>query len=409
MTVPLRVLFVNENLGGHRPCTTTCRGPLAEHDVDVRSVDMPAPGMARRIAGAAVPGLGSLDLDLQPLRFQLAQSVVARRAMRRELGRGVDALHVYTHNVALLSTDLLRSVPSVVSLDGTNTQNAYRLPYRKPTRWTPLTVRATRPFERRVYEAASMVVTHSAWAAESVRSYGIDADRIEVIPFGVTVPVDVAPRERDGRPRIVFVGRSMERKGGWDLVRMHEEALRGKATLELVTMDPVAPMPDVRVHDDVVPGDGRVEGILAACDIFAFPSEMDLSPNAVLEAMASGLPVVAYAVGGISEMVDDGRTGLLVRAGDKRGFADACRRGSSLIGCCARRWVKRRGSECSSASTPGSRRARWSRRSSAWSPVARADARGVRITGPAPPDRDVMGVHGPGTPSEHPIVAVRWA
>lgn len=321
--MPVRVLFVNENLGGHSTVHHNMRRALEGHDLDVRSIDLPAPRLARRVVGAQIPGLASRDLDLQPLRFQLAQSAVARRAIQRELQRGVDALHVYTHNVGLLSTDLVRSVPSVVSLDGTNEQNAYRLPYRNPTRWTPLTVRATKVFERRVYEAASMVVTHSRWAAASVRSYGIDAERIQVIPFGVTVPDHVAARRTEGRPRVVFVGRSMERKGGWDLVRIHQDGLHERADLELVTMDRVAPSPGVRVHGDVVPGDGRIEGILDQCDVFAFPSEMDLSPNAVLEAMAAGLPVVAYAVGGVPEMVDDGRTGLLVPAGDRRGFADA--------------------------------------------------------------------------------------
>jgi glycosyltransferase involved in cell wall biosynthesis len=45
-------------------------------------------------------------------------------------------------------------------------------------------------------------------------------------------------------------------------------------------------------------------------------------PNAVLEAMAAGLPVIATAVGGIGEVLEDRRTGLLVAPGDPAVLAD---------------------------------------------------------------------------------------
>ena len=65
-------------------------------------------------------------------------------------------------------------------------------------------------------------------------------------------------------------------------------------------------------HDDILPGDERLSAILRAATVFAFPSEIDLSPNAVLEAMAMGVPVVATAVGGPVEIVRHGVDGLLL-------------------------------------------------------------------------------------------------
>jgi alpha-maltose-1-phosphate synthase len=49
--------------------------------------------------------------------------------------------------------------------------------------------------------------------------------------------------------------------------------------------------------------------LLAEADVLAFPSTIDQAPNAVLEAMAAGLPVVAVPVAGVAEMVVDGVSG----------------------------------------------------------------------------------------------------
>ncbi|HEU5253641.1 MAG TPA: glycosyltransferase [Solirubrobacterales bacterium] len=81
--------------------------------------------------------------------------------------------------------------------------------------------------------------------------------------------------------------------------------------------------------DDRVRFLGRREDVpqlLAACDVFALPSLYEGSSLAVLEAMAAGTPIVSSAIGGTDELIEDGRSGLLVAPGDAKALAAALRR-----------------------------------------------------------------------------------
>jgi glycosyltransferase involved in cell wall biosynthesis len=63
--------------------------------------------------------------------------------------------------------------------------------------------------------------------------------------------------------------------------------------------------------------------ILPHIDVLVLPSLWEGMPHVVLEAMAAGRPVVASRIAGLSELVEDGKTGLLFRSGDPRSLADA--------------------------------------------------------------------------------------
>ncbi len=70
----------------------------------------------------------------------------------------------------------------------------------------------------------------------------------------------------------------------------------------------------------------RMAELYRSASIALNPSRVDNMPNSVLEAMASGTPVVSTNVGGVPFIVRDGITGLLVAAGDHQAMADAIRR-----------------------------------------------------------------------------------
>jgi sugar transferase (PEP-CTERM/EpsH1 system associated) len=66
-----------------------------------------------------------------------------------------------------------------------------------------------------------------------------------------------------------------------------------------------------------------IEDVFAALDVFVLPSRSEGMSNTILEAMASGRPVVATHVGGADELVEHGRTGLLVPPADSEALAEA--------------------------------------------------------------------------------------
>jgi glycosyltransferase involved in cell wall biosynthesis len=66
-----------------------------------------------------------------------------------------------------------------------------------------------------------------------------------------------------------------------------------------------------------------VPALLAQADAFVLPSRSEAFPNGAIEAMAAGLPVVASAVGGLLDLIEPGRTGLLVPPDDPLALADA--------------------------------------------------------------------------------------
>ena len=323
----LRALFVNENVAGHATMHLGIRHAMRDHpEIDPTFLDVPRPGLLRRIVRLPVPGLARLDLDLQPLRSELAKSTWVRRQVRDRRER-IEVLHVYTQNAALLIAEELRRHPSVLSTDGTGMLCASLLPYREPTRFTPTRARLGRLLERRAFDAATLVVAQSSWAAQSLRDdYGIDDDRLRVIPFGVVVPDAVATHASgDGTegtrreitlpeltlPEITWVGGTMRRKGGSLLLQLYRDRLRDRCRLNLVTRERVPEEPGVRVFNDIHPNDGQLTALLARSAVLAFPSSMDTFGYVALEAMAVGVPVVGFALNALPELVDDGVTGLL--------------------------------------------------------------------------------------------------
>ncbi len=171
-----------------------------------------------------------------------------------------------------------------------------------------------------------------------VQRVGIPANKALVIPNGVDVARFASARPIDrtawglpaDTPLIGAVMRLDPAKGGETLVRAMAALPHAPRSAHAVIVgdgpqrgawESLAQALGVRQRIHFVGHQADVPAWLAACDVFVQPSDREGMPNAVLEAMAAGRPVVATAVGGTPDVVVDGETGLLAPRRDPAALA----------------------------------------------------------------------------------------
>ncbi len=133
---------------------------------------------------------------------------------------------------------------------------------------------------------------------------------------------------------LLYVGRLESDKGMQEMLLAFDAFLRiqPKAWLILVGEGSWSPLLKVKGPQVPIPQRLRVLGsqspdavaaVMSACDLFVYPSWREGMPNAVLEAMASGLAVVVTSVGGTPEVVRHGKNGLFVPLRDPKALVNA--------------------------------------------------------------------------------------
>jgi glycosyltransferase involved in cell wall biosynthesis len=318
--------FVLEHSLGHTTHAQNLCTVLARRtDIDAEIVEVPyeVTGLPARI-----PGFNG--------NWTIRSGVRAWRGIRAmHHRRPLDAVFVHTQVPAVLSSGWFRSIPAIVSLDATPLQyDELGASYDHRVGSAPAERLKWRAAQR-CFQRAAHIVTWSQWAKDGVvGGYGIAETKVTVIPPGVVLNAWKVPRRDDRRPgsvRILFVGGDFARKGGDVLLDAFARLRPALAVtgvdigLDLVTREEVPVAPGVVVHRGLQPNSPALIELYRAADIFCLPTQADCLGLVLCEAGATGLPLVATAVGGIPEIVRDGQTGRLVAPGDVAALEAAVR------------------------------------------------------------------------------------
>lgn len=190
-------------------------------------------------------------------------------------------------------------------------------------------------YYKRLFCEADLITTHSFYARDCLVDIGCPPDKIIKHPLGIDIDRFAfksrswSPREGD--LRFVMVARLVDKKGHRILLNAFERLAkkRPNVAMHLVGSGHLEDQIRARVSESdtlrqrvVLHGwktQNEVVRLLDQCHVFVHPSitemrwaEQEDTPTSILEAQAMGLPVIGTFHAGIPEIVDDGRTGLLV-------------------------------------------------------------------------------------------------
>jgi L-malate glycosyltransferase len=258
--------------------------------------------------------LGGSLFGWQSLRTRLNLS----RHLRHHQVQVAHAFDFYT-NLTLIPSAKLARVPVVI---GSHRQLGDLM--------TPAQFRA----QAAVFRWCDAVVCNSQAAADRLIATGLSSDKIAVIgnalPAAAFRAVPPALPKRPGAARVGMVARMNHRyKGHSGFLRIAAQIHQRMPTTEFLLVGD-GPLRQELEREAVSLGLGAsaiflgdrqdMPAILASLDVAVLTSDSESLSNVILEAMAAGLPVVAYGVGGNSELLSHQR-GALIPAGNETIFA----------------------------------------------------------------------------------------
>jgi glycosyltransferase involved in cell wall biosynthesis len=189
---------------------------------------------------------------------------------------------------------------------------------------------ATWKYLRWFYEQMDVIYVPSRYYRQQLREREFDSAKLRLFPHGTDVEI-FHPRHRNpdwwhrfggnGGPKVVYVGRVAKEKDLDILVEVYDQLARRRPECSLAVVGDgpyLQTMKEALSHSNII-----LTGFLfgeelsqayASSDVFVFPSTTDTFGNVVLEAMASGVPVIVSDKGGPREIVQHGRTGFVTKA-----------------------------------------------------------------------------------------------
>ena len=277
---------------------------------------------------AAARGIEVLEVSMHG-RFDVG---VVNRLRALAGSQRVDLVHTHNYRATLLAAAALRHLPLVVTCHGLVGPDA------------PRTVRAWQALELRCLRRARAVIACSDQVQRNLLLRGVPAAKLSVVHNGVAGPEattlacdKTALRASLGicgdGPVVLFAGRMVEGKGldllleacaqrrEWRCVAVGDGPAR--AALEALARERGLEVLFAGMQTDMTPW-------YLAADAVALPSRSEAFPMVLLEAAAHGSPVIATDVGGVSEIVVHGKSGMLLPGPSGRVQPPVSRQG-----CCA--------------------------------------------------------------------------
>jgi glycosyltransferase involved in cell wall biosynthesis len=306
----------------------------------------------RRIAAVSEPAL----LERLPMRWSIGRPLHSRAFGYFSFFSRVAMDLRRTRPDALLIHNFSQAIPIVRTLNSN-----LRIGLLMNCQWLE---QLDRDMIRPRLEAADLLAGCSDFISDGIRrAFPHLADKVRTIYNGASVEkFSAEPSGRNGE-RLLFVGRLSPEKGMHVLLEAFERVLQRQPEASMDLVGPGAVMTEALLADPAA--DPLMAGLIPLCrpdypdrlrgqlspiastrvrflgnvphsklpelyrqaDIFVFPSIWhEPFGMPVVEAMASGLPVIATRGGGIPELIDDGKTGILVERGQVEPLADAISR-----------------------------------------------------------------------------------
>jgi len=299
------------------------------------------------MAAATLHDRGTLNANPSPLPLVHNLDCARRRRyglaawrLRRLLAREkIDLLHTHHYEPALLG---------VLATVGT------RVPLVLGRHYSDAIYQLSRGARRRTYLAveslcnrrAAAIIAPSKAVERVLLAQGVDAHKVEVIPYGFDFrhfgPRDPAALDRARAewpagpgPRLATIARLHSEKGHRYLLEALEALAREKwtATWLIVGDGPERAALEAAVRAKGMTGVVRFAGwrtdvfdLIAAADVVVQPTLHEAFSQAMIESMALGRPLVISDVSGVEDVVEDGRSGLVVPPRDVGALAAALRR-----------------------------------------------------------------------------------
>jgi glycosyltransferase involved in cell wall biosynthesis/predicted metal-dependent phosphoesterase TrpH len=329
---PIRVAVVADGVGSVHGVTHTLqqlreRG-IRGHEIEVIGTDASVDRRLPAVSEVEVPFYAGLTLGV-PSVFAVAEALTERR---------YDLVHVCAPGPAGIIATL---IAHVMGLPVAGSYHTELQAYARMRSADPEVEYMMRAVLAKFYAQCKVILSPSRAADQSLLELGIPADRLARWDRGVDLdrfnPARYAPgvlpnthSELGTRFNVLYVGRLSKEKGidllaeSFLIARDHDPRLH----LVLAGRGPEEETLRRRLGSAAtflgwVDGD-RLAQVYASADMFMFASTTDTFGQVILEAQASGLPVLAVDAGGPAELIEDGRSGCLV-APDAESLAGALR------------------------------------------------------------------------------------